>query len=280
MFPTCKQFKASRRKAVTLIGMSGVGKTTLARKLPKNSWFHFSADYRIGTRYLVEPILDNIKQKAMHVDFLRDLLRSDSIYIASAMTFDNLELLSKYVGKVGDKSKGGLNLAEFKKRQIQHHDAEVAAMLDVGEFIRKSKEIYGYDNFINDSSGSICELNDSRVMEHLAKHSLIVYLEASEELEDKIIRRQVSHPKPLYYESEFLDRKLKEYSELNDLSGWSEIDPDRFVSWIFPELVKTRRPKYRAIAEQYGCVVSGSHLDDVRDESDFIELVCIGLSNR
>ena len=196
------------------------------------------------------------------------------------MTFDNLELLSKYVGKVGNESKGGLNLTEFKKRQKLHHEAEVAAMLDVGDFIRKSKEIYGYDNFVNDSSGSICELNDRRVLEHLAEHSLIVYLEASEELEDKIVRRQVSHPKPLYYESEFLDRKLKEYAELNDLSGWSEIDPDRFVSWIFPELVKTRRPKYRSIAEQYGCIVSGDHLDEVRDESDFIELVCIGLSNR
>ena len=93
------EFRDMQRKVVTLIGMSGVGKTNLARKLPSTSWFHFSADYRIGTRYLLEPILDNIKEKAMEIDFLRDLLRSDSIFIGSAMTFDNLELLSKYVGK-------------------------------------------------------------------------------------------------------------------------------------------------------------------------------------
>ncbi|MBT6139418.1 MAG: ATPase, partial [Rhodospirillaceae bacterium] len=61
--------------------MSGVGKTTLAAKVPSEAWFHFSADYRIGTRYLAEPILDNVKREAMKVPFLADLLRSDSIYI-------------------------------------------------------------------------------------------------------------------------------------------------------------------------------------------------------
>ena len=44
-------------------------------KLPQSTWFHYSGDYRIGTKYLEEPILDNIKRQAMRVDFLRDLLR-------------------------------------------------------------------------------------------------------------------------------------------------------------------------------------------------------------
>ncbi len=280
MIPTRQQFKKMPRKAVTLIGMSGVGKTTLARILPKNSWYHFSADYRIGTRYLKEPILDNIKLQAMQVPFLRNLLRSDSIYIGSAMTFDNLELLSKYVGKLGDESKGGLTLTEFKKRQKLHHHAEVEAMLDVGEFIWKAREIYGYDNFVNDSSGSICELGNKCVLEHLAKHTLIVYLEMSVELEAEIIRRQVAHPKPLYYESTFLDVKLHEYLEIENLDYSNEIDPDSFVSWIFPDLVKIRRPKYEQIAKQYGCTVSGDHLGDVCDEKDVVELICSGLSNR
>ena len=139
---------------------------------------------------MYEPILDNIKEKAMKVGFLRDLLRSDSIYIGSAMTFDNLELLSKFVGKLGDESLGGLALEEFRRRQKLHRDAEVQTMLDVGEFIRKAHVIYGYEHFVNDSSGSICELNDNRVLEHLYKHTLIVYLSTKEELEMKIIRRQ------------------------------------------------------------------------------------------
>ena len=37
--------------AVSLLGMSGVGKTTLSKTLRRDGgWFHYSADYRIGTR--------------------------------------------------------------------------------------------------------------------------------------------------------------------------------------------------------------------------------------
>ena len=74
-------------KRITLLAMSGAGKTTLANKLPKAKWFHYSADYRIGTKYLKEPILDNIKRHAISVPFLRELLLSDSIYIANKSDF-------------------------------------------------------------------------------------------------------------------------------------------------------------------------------------------------
>ena len=104
------QFLHWDHKAVTLLGMSGIGKTTLANHLPKTDWFHYSADYRIGTKYLEEPILDNIKRQAMQVGFLRDLLRSDSIYIRSNITVHNLEPLSTFLGKLGDPARGGLSL--------------------------------------------------------------------------------------------------------------------------------------------------------------------------
>ncbi|MGI9309642.1 MAG: ATPase, partial [Gammaproteobacteria bacterium] len=45
-----QEFMNWPHKAVTLLGMSGVGKTTLANKIPKSSWFHYSGDYRIGTK--------------------------------------------------------------------------------------------------------------------------------------------------------------------------------------------------------------------------------------
>ena len=276
---TSEQFRSLDRKAVTLIGMSGIGKTTLARKLPSTSWFHFSADYRIGTRYLLEPILDNIKEKAMQTDFLRDLLRSDSIFIGSAMTFDNLELLSKFIGKLGNESKGGLPLKEFHRRQQLHHEAEVSTMLDVGDYIRKAYTIYGYEHFLNDSSGSICELDNQGVLNHLSEHTLILFIGASEQNESEVISRQVSSPKPLYYDSAFLDSRLDEYLEQHGLNDSDHIDPDQFVRWIFPRLIDYRRPKYEEIAAKYGYTIDAASVEKVRDENDFVELVCTVLDD-
>jgi len=135
MRPSARQFLDATTHAITLLGMSGVGKTTLANKLPKDHWFHYSGDYRIGTKYLEEPILDNIKRQAMRVPFLRDLLRSDSIYIRSNITVHNLEPVSSFLGKLGDPSKGGLALEEFRRRQALHREAEIGAMLDCTAFI-------------------------------------------------------------------------------------------------------------------------------------------------
>ncbi len=64
-------------KAVTIMGMSGVGKTTLANLLRDDDWFHYSVDYRIGTRYMGEHIVDNFKREAMKNPFLRELLKTE-----------------------------------------------------------------------------------------------------------------------------------------------------------------------------------------------------------
>ena len=42
----------------------------------KQDWFQYSVDYRIGTRYMDEHIVDNFKREAMGNPFLAELLRS------------------------------------------------------------------------------------------------------------------------------------------------------------------------------------------------------------
>lgn len=260
-------------KAITLLGMSGVGKTTLANKLPKSSWFHYSGDYRIGTKYLAEPILDNIKRQAMQIGFLRDLLRSDSIYIASNITVHNLEPVSTFLGKIGRPDLGGLPVEEFKKRQRLHREAEIGAMRDVEQFIQKAREIYGYDHFLNDAGGSVVELEDPETEAVLAAHTLILYLKPDEELEKQLVERAISDPKPLYYQEEFLDRKLTEYLAETGLSSPNDIVPDEFVRWIFPSLVEHRRPKYEALANAHGYTVDARRAESIGSERDFLDLI-------
>lgn len=267
------QFRNWEHKCITLLGMSGVGKTCLSVMLRAHNWFHYSGDYRIGTRYLDEPILDNIKQQAMAISFLRDLLRSDSIYIVNNITVDNLRPVSSFLGKLGDPEQGGLPLKEFKRRQELHRQAEIAAMKDVPEFIRKAQEIYGYRHFVNDAGGSVCELDDPEALHVLAEHSLILYIKATEQDEQELIRRAVSAPKPLYYREAFLVEQLDIYMRERDLSYVAMIDPDDFVRWMFPRLFYSRIPRYQAIAAQYGYTITTTELAEVETEADFLRLV-------
>ncbi len=273
MKPSAAEFRDNPNKRVTLMGMSGVGKTRLANILRNGDWFHYSVDYRIGTRYLDESILDNIKSQMMSVPFVRDLLRSDSIYISNNITFDNLTPLSSWLGKVGDPEHDGLPQDEFKRRQALHRDAEVAAVLDTPEFIRKSEEIYGYEHFLNDVSGSLCELEDDSLFEMLAQETVLIYLKADAEDEQHLIKRAESHPKPLYYRQEFLERQLADYMSENDLEFVTLIDPDDFVRWVFPKLFYSRVPRYEAIADKYGFTVAARDALAVSNEKEFLELV-------
>jgi hypothetical protein len=270
---SAKDFKAWDNKCVTLLGMSGVGKTRLAARLRKRNWFHYSGDYRIGTRYLDEPILDHIKQQAMQVPFLRELLRSDSIYIRNNITVDNLQPVSSFLGKLGNPEKGGLGLKEFKHRQDLHRQAEIAAMRDVPEFIRKAGEIYGYRHFVNDAGGSLCELDDPATIQVLADHTLILYIKANEKDEQELIRRAEDDPKPLYYREAFLDEQLEIYLRDTGCTYVAQVDPDDFVRWMFPRLFYSRLPRYQAIADKYGYTITTDELKEVRDEAGFLRLV-------
>jgi len=277
---TPQQFLDWESKSITLLAMSGAGKTTLANKLPRDKWFHYSADYRIGTKYLGEPILDNIKRQAMEVPFLKKLLLSDSIYIHNNITFDNLAPVSSFLGKLGNAEQSGLSLPEFKRRQALHHKAEIAALNDVPEFIHKAEDIYGYKHFLNDAGGSACELDNSEVLETLAKHTVIIYIKIPESLEQTIISRAKTDPKPLYYREAFLDDKLAEYMALNNYTNADLISPDDFVSWVFPELYKSRLPRYQSIADQYGYTVDANDVAKVSNEDEFIQLIADAISKK
>jgi len=271
---TVEEFRAWKNRSVTLLGMSGVGKTHLSMLLRNHHWFHYSGDYRIGTRYLDEPILDLIKQQAMQTPFLRELLRRDWIYIRNNIKVHDLGPVLSFVGKLGNPELGGVPLEEFSRRQALYRQAEIAAMRDVPEFIRKAHEIYGYANFVNDVGGSLCELDEPSVIELLVQHSLILYIRVTEQAEEEaLISRAQSSPKPLYYRPEFLAEQLQQYLQLQGLEYAAQVDPDDFCSWVFPRLFHSRVPRYEAIARPHGYTVTSHEVAAVRDEQDFLALL-------
>jgi len=255
------------------MGMSGVGKTTLASLLPKTQWFHYSADYRIGTRYLKEPILDNIKVQAMEQPFLRDLVLSDSLSFRCNITFQHLKPVACFLGKIGNPALGGITIDEFKRRQRLHRQAEIAATNDVGEFIAKARNLYGRAHFLNDTGGSICELTDEEAWNTLASRSLIIYLKADAGMEKVMIERAQADPKPLYYDEDFLDRHIAKFLALKGLTDTDEMNPDEYVQWVFPHLIAHRRPLYERIADRYGYTVDAGKVLAVKNEQDVLNLI-------
>lgn len=278
-----KEWIKSSNKRVSLLGMSGLGKTRLSNMLQSSfNWFHYSVDYRIGTRYLDEFIVDNFKQEAMKNPFLRELLLSDSIYISSNLNFNNLSPLSTYLGKPGKETLGGINFEKYKKRQKQHREAEILSILDTNKFIEKSNDIYGYQNFVCDTSGSICEVvnpedpNDP-LLSHLSKDTLIILIKGSKKHKEQLIKRFKKDPKPIYYNEDFLNKKWSNFKDEFKVSN-SNVDPDKFILYCFEELLDYRTPIYNSIAKNWGITIDADDISKVKNENDFIDLVSRYLS--
>lgn len=275
-----EEFRNWKHRSITLLGMSGVGKTYLSALLRRSDWFHYSGDYRIGTRYLDEHILDLIKGQAMQVPFLRDLLRRDWIFIRNNIKVNDLGPVLSFVGKLGNPDLGGLAMEEFSRRQALYRQGEIAAMMDVPSFIRKAQQIYGYNQFVNDVGGSLCELEEPAVIDVLARHTLILYIQVPPEDEVKLIQRAQADPKPLYYRPAFLGTAVRDYLDEEGLEYVAEIDPDDFTRWVFPRLFHSRVPRYEAIARPHGYTVVSTEVAQVRDEADFLQLLEAAIARR
>ncbi len=278
IYSSAEDWRTARRKKVLFFGMSGLGKTYVSNILrDSGNWFHYSIDYRIGTRYMGEYITDNAKAEAMKVPFLRDLLLSDSIFIGSNISFENLTPVAAYLGKPGNPALGGLEMPEYRRRQEQFRLAEIHALLDTEYFIDRAERLYEYPHFICDTGGSICECVDpedpkDQILSELSRQTLMIWLKGDEGHTAELVRRFDKAPKPMSYQAEFLTRTWAEYLDQKGCAE-SDVNPDDFVRWTYAQALAHRQPRYDAMAENWGVTIAADEISKMRDAADFDELI-------
>lgn len=284
LYNSAEEWRAASHKKVLFFGMSGLGKTYVSQMLrDSGGWFHYSIDYRIGTRYMGEYITDNAMAEAMKVPFLRELLMSDSIHIGSNITFHNLSPVSTYLGKPGDPSRGGLPMDEYRRRQDQFRHAEIQALHDTAYFIERAERLYGYSHFICDTGGSICEWVDpddpnDPILTDLAAHTLLIWIKGDEAHTEELIRRFSKAPKPMAYQGEFLNRMWEAYQDETGCAA-DEIDPDSFIRWTYAKALAHRQPRYAAMAK-WGVTVTADEIAKARTAAEFETLIADALEKR
>lgn len=247
---TKSDFNKIDKKVITLMGMSGVGKTYLSSLLAKENWFHYSCDLEIGTTYLGGEISKTLGEE-------------------NAVIAEDLSQLSRYVGQLGQ---GKLSLEEFKRRQNKYFDAECESLRRLQEVVNQAHQD-GFEQVINDSTGSLCEINDKVLLGAVDENSLIVYIKATAAEEKEVLKRAQDYPKPMFFSPERFDYWVEEYLTIKGIDNVSEMDADDFGRWVFPRLFENRLPKYQYIADKYGVTIPSEALQNVKTSEEFLTII-------
>jgi dephospho-CoA kinase len=245
---TKKDFHDIEHKVITLMGMSGVGKTYLSLMLSEQGWYHYSCDLEIGTNILGKEIEETLNEP-------------------NRVTADDLSQLSNYVSRLGD-----LPYDEFKRRQQKYLEAECGSLKKLPQIVEKAKA-QGFQNVLNDSTGSLCEIDDDLLLDTVDENSLIVYIKANAEEEKAVLQRAQDYPKPMFFSPERFDYWVSEYSADKGGISADDFDADDFGRWVFPRLFENRLPKYQAIADKYGTTIPSEEFHKVKTSDDFLNLI-------
>lgn len=241
-----QEFLDAQPKAITLIGMSGAGKTHISAQLQSWGWNNYSGDFVIGDRYM-----------------------RDALSAYGGFSVEDISGLSEYLGKVGNPDLGGLPLEEFQKRQKEYYDAECRSLEDM---------LVEGENFVHDSTGSLCEVENENLLRKIGDETLFVYLKTDAVAEKQVLKRAYEYPKPLFFPPMFLLAMIDEYLSLNGLCKPEEMVPDDFSRWVFPKLFAARKPKYQRLADLYGISVSASEFHDLKSSDEFTSIIAEYLS--
>ncbi len=272
--------KKSKRYTIALMGLSGVGKTTLSQMLPSDTWFHYSVDYRIWTHYLSDELNSYLQQLAAGNPLLQEMLAQKAITVTHRVDFDNLLATPHFMGMLGKPSENGSNEADFRERMIRHAAAEKAALLDVPSFKQRAEQ-RGRHNLLIDTGGSLCEVVEASdphdpILRLLDEDCQLVYIRASERHKAELLKRQLANPKPIYYRLDFLDKHLPGLLKQFMAASVTDIHPKKVAGYLYPRLLDHRTRRYEAIAARQGFTIDMDDVPSLRTEQDLLNMLSDG----
>lgn len=180
---------------ITLMGMSNIGKTHWSKKLKKLNFEHKCCD-----------------------DLIENILESE----LKAMGYKGLADLAKWLGHPFE--------SQFPNNQANYLKHENSVM----EEILKNLSGKTNNNITIDTTGSVIYTGDY-VCKRLKEKSLIVYIEATPQMQEEMFQRFLSNPKPIVWVHSF-NRKENE----TDLEA---------LKRCYPELLNYRTGQYRKYAD-------------------------------
>ena len=83
----------------------------------------------------------------------------------------------------------------------------------------------------------------------------------------------------MYYQEEFLDHHWREFLSMKSVAE-DEVDPDEFSCWLYSKALKSRQPKYEAMARNWGVSVDASDVISICSEDDCCEMIADALDGR
>lgn len=152
---------------LSLIGMSNIGKTYWSKKLRAVGFKHLNCD---------------------------DLIEAKLAPILKRLGYSGIADVSRWMGQPYDE--------RFATNQQKYLSLEKEIMENIFVQIKNGKK----QNIVIDATGSIVHTSKEICLK-LKKHSLIIYIEATENMKDEMFKQYIKKPKPVVFGKMFVQKK-------------------------------------------------------------------------
>lgn len=169
-----ERLHSSKELVVTIIGMSNVGKSYWSNLLQQFDFEHICCD-----------------------DIIEKHLGSE----LKALGYSGIHDLAKWLGQPYS--------PDFKEREKQLLDLEEKVYQDILDELQNIEA----GNKIIDTPGSFAHCNSS-LCEKIADKSLVVYIQATENMQEEMFKNFLLHPKPIIWQNVFTQNNENEMEAL------------------------------------------------------------------